>query len=57
MTLAFGLFAASVAGRLSGYFNEVPVDLPKTVSDSPIIVVPEGERHLIGHREFFGNLW
>jgi hypothetical protein len=43
MTLAFGLFAASVAGRLSGYFSEVPVDLPKTVSDSPIIVFPESE--------------
>jgi hypothetical protein len=45
MTLAVGLFAASVVGRLSSYFSEVPVDLPKTVSDSPIIVIIETERN------------
>lgn len=38
LTFTFGLAVVSIYARLSGYLDEVPVDVPKVQSDTPIII-------------------
>jgi len=38
LTLTFGFAAISVWGRLSAYFEEIPVDLPTVESGTPIMI-------------------
>lgn len=43
LTLSFGFAAISVCARLSGYLEEVHVDVPKVQSDTPIMIRLCGE--------------
>ncbi len=38
LTFTLGLAVVSIYTRLSGYSEEIPVNLPKVESDSPIII-------------------
>lgn len=38
LTFTLGLAIVSIYTRLSGYLEEIPVNLPKVESDSPIII-------------------
>ncbi len=48
-TFTLGLAAVSIHLRLSGYLNEIPVNLPQIESDAPIIIrlCPEWKSHKI----------
>ena len=37
-TFTLGLAILSIYARLSGYIDEIPVDVPKVDSDTPIII-------------------
>ncbi len=38
LTVTFGFAAVSIWARLSGYLDEIPVDLPTVESETPIMI-------------------
>ncbi len=38
LTFIFGIAVVSFYARLTGYLNEIPINLPKVQSDTPIII-------------------
>lgn len=38
LAFTFAMAVISIYGRLAGYFDEIPVDLPQVESDTPFII-------------------